>query len=102
MRIRSSALLLLLAVSLQLLGQSQDRGVAGKGREGVWQGPLEVGGAQLRLVLTITKSGAGYSGKVDSLDQGATIPIDTITVTGDAVRLELKSVGGVYEGSLNK
>src|SRR5262249_22952774 len=40
--------------------------------------------------------------KVDSLDQGATIPIDTITVTGDAVRLELKSVGGVYEGSLNK
>jgi len=39
---------------------------------------------------------------VDSLDQGATIPVDTITVTGDTVRLELISVGGVYEGALNK
>ena len=51
---------------------------------------------QLRLVLTITKSdSSGYSGKVDSLDQGVTIPVDTITVTGDTVgisRPEFKSL----------
>ena len=55
--------------------------------EGSWQGTLEAGGQKLRLVVTVTKSDAGsYAGKLDSLDQGATIPIDTITVNGDAVR----------------
>src|SRR5262249_40857337 len=55
------------------------------------------------LVVTITKSsGSGYAAKMDSLDQGSTIPVDTITVSGDAVRLELKAIGGVYEGTLNK
>src|SRR5262245_38845217 len=102
-----SALLIPLAISLQMFGQTTEPSAAAKGPEGVWQGTLEAGGAQLRLVLTITKSSSkdgagGYSGKVDSPDQRATIPIDTITVTGDAVRLELTSVGGVYEGVLNK
>jgi len=102
MKTRCPALLILLAISFQVFGQTPESGAA-KGLEGVWRGTLEVGGAQLRLVLTITKSdSSGYSGKVDSLDQGATIPVDTITVTGDTVRLELKSVGGVYEGALNK
>jgi dienelactone hydrolase len=55
------------------------------------------------LVLTVTKSDAGaYAAKLDSLDQGATIPVDTITVNIDAVRLEMKSVEAVFEGVLNK
>ena len=70
---------------------------------GSWQGTLEAGGQKLRLVVTVTKSDAGaYAGKFDSLDQGATIPIDTITVNGDAVRLEIKSPAIVFEGTLNK
>ncbi len=102
MKNRCPALLILLAISIQVFGQTPESGAA-KGLEGVWRGTLEVGGTQLRLVLTITKSdSSAYSGKVDSLDQGATIPVDTITVTGDTVRLELISVGGVYEGALNK
>jgi murein DD-endopeptidase MepM/ murein hydrolase activator NlpD len=102
MKSRCPALLILLAVTLQVFSQTPGSGVA-KGLEGVWHGTLDVGGTQLRLVLTVTKSeSSGYSGKVDSLDQGATIPVDTITVTGDAVRLDLKSVGGVYEGAMNK
>lgn len=91
-------LLFLLGLSGQVFSQTP-----AKGFEGAWQGTLEAGGTKLRLVLTVTKSDAGaYAGKVDSLDQGATIPIDTITVNGDAVRLEMKSVGGVFEGVLNK
>jgi len=102
MKNRCPALLIMLAISFQVLGQTPESSAV-KGLEGVWRGTLEVGGTQLRLVLTITKSdSSGYSGKVDSLDQGATIPVDTITVTGDAVRFELNSVGGVYEGALNK
>src|SRR5215510_2585779 len=102
MKSRCPALLILLAVTIQVFSQTPGSGVA-KGLEGVWHGTLDVGGTQLRLVLTITKSASsGYSGKVDSLDQGATIPVDTITATGDTVRLELKSVGAVFEGALNK
>ena len=94
----SLMLLLVLGLSCLAFGQTP-----AKDFEGSWQGVLEAGGTKLRLALTITKSDAGaYSGKLDSLDQGATIPIDTITVNGDAVRFEIKSPAIVYEGTLNK
>ena len=89
-------LLFLLGLSCQVFSQTPSV-------EGSWQGTLEAGGQKLRLVVTVTKSDAGaYAGKLDSLDQGATIPIDTITVNGDAVRLEIKSPAIVFEGTLNK
>src|SRR5215471_16302890 len=91
-------LLLLVGVSCQVFGQT-----SAKDLEGSWQGTLEAGGQKLRLVLTVTKSDAGaYTAKLDSLDQGATIPIDEIKVTGDAVRWEVKSPAIVFEGTLNK
>src|SRR5262249_37675021 len=91
-------LLLLLGLSYQVFGQTQ-----AKDFEGSWQGTLEAAGQELRLVVTVTKSEAGvYSGKLDSLDQGATIAIDTITLDGDAVRWEIKSPAIVFEGVLNK
>lgn len=91
-------LLFLLGLSCHVFSQTP-----AKGFEGSWQGTLEAGGQKLRLVVTVTKSDAGtYAGKLDSLDQGATIPIDTITVNGDAVRLEIKSPAIVFEGALNK
>jgi len=91
-------LLFLLGLSCQVFGQTP-----AKDFEGSWQGTLEAGGTKLRLVVTVTKSNVGaYSGKLESLDQGATIPIDTITVNIDAVRLEIKSPAIVFEGVLNK
>jgi len=95
---KNSLLLLLLALSGQIFSQTP-----AKGFEGAWQGTLEAGGQKLRLVVTVTKSDAGtYAGKLESLDQGATIPIDTVTVNGDAVRLEIMSPAIVFEGVLNK
>ena len=89
---------LLLGLLFQVFGQTPAKDFAGS-----WQGTLEAGGQKLRLVVTVTKSDAGvYAGKLDSLDQGATIPIDTITVSGDAVRWEIKSAAIVFEGVLNK
>src|SRR5678816_280154 len=91
-------LLFLLGLSCPMFGQTP-----AKDFEGSWQGTLEAGGQKLRLVATVTKSDAGaYAGKLDSLDQGATLPIDTITVNGDAVRLEIKAAAIVFEGALNK
>src|SRR5262249_2489024 len=90
--------LFLLGLSCQVFGQAPANGF-----EGSWQGTLEAAGTELRLVLTVTKSEAGaYAGKLDSLDQGATIPVDTITVNVDAVRLEMKTIAGAFEGILNK
>lgn len=90
--------LFLLGLSSQIFSQT-----SAKGLEGSWQGTLEVGGAKLRLVVTVTKSDAGvYAGKLESLDQGATIPLDAITINGDAVRFEIKSPPIVFEGALNK
>src|SRR5687768_15858349 len=91
-------LLLLLGLSCQVFGQTP-----AKDFEGSWQGTLEAGGQKLRLVVTVTKSDAGvYAGKLESVDQGATIPIDTITVNGDAVRWQIKSPAILFEGVLNK
>ncbi|HEX6283657.1 MAG TPA: alpha/beta fold hydrolase [Pyrinomonadaceae bacterium] len=91
-------LLFLLGLSCQVVAQTPAKDVAGS-----WHGTLEAGGQKLRVVVTLTKSDAGaYAGKLESLDQGATIPIDTITVNGDAVRLEIKSPAILFEGTLNK
>ncbi len=89
-------LLLLVCLSFQAFGQT-------KGPEGSWNGTLEAGGQKLRILVTITKSDTGtYTGKFESLDQGATVPFDTVTVNGDNVRLEVKASGIMYEGVLNK
>jgi dipeptidyl aminopeptidase/acylaminoacyl peptidase len=91
-------LVFVLGLSCQVFGQTP-----AKDFEGSWHGTLDAGGTKLRLVVTVTKSDAGvYAGKLDSLDQGATLPIDTITVNGDAVRWEIKSATIVYEGAMNK
>jgi murein DD-endopeptidase len=69
---------------------------------GTWKGELGAGAAKLRVVLTITKlSGGEFSGQLNSVDQGAVIPMENITLKGDAVRFEVKAVGGLYEGTLN-
>jgi dienelactone hydrolase len=90
-------LLVLLGLSCPVWGQTQAKDV-----DGSWHGTLEAGGQKLRLVVTVTQSAAGvYAAKLESLDQGATIAIDTFTVEGDAVRWEIKSPAIVFEGVLN-
>jgi hypothetical protein len=77
---------------------------AAESLEGTWQGALGAGlPRQLRLVLTITKSSeGGYSGVLESVDQGATLPLNTVTLKGSQVRFEINSIGGVYEGQLSQ
>jgi len=69
---------------------------------GTWKGELGAGAAKLHIILTITKSADGaFAGQLNSVDQGAVLPMGNITLKGDAVRFEVKDVGGVYEGTLN-
>jgi len=100
---RIISLLLAIGISVPHLALPMQDQDAGKGLEGTWEGTLGSGAAKLRLVLTISRSSQGaYCGILDSVDQGATLPVDRITAVGSKVRLELKSIGGVYEGELSK
>lgn len=87
--------LLLLSTNLTLSAASPTDVV------GDWKGALDIGGTKLRLVFKITKGpGGALSARLDSLDQGARdIPIDTVTFKDDKLRLEVKQIQGVYEGS---
>lgn len=69
---------------------------------GTWEGTLDVGAAKLRLVLHIDapKNGALVA-RLDSPDQGATdLPIDSLSVVGNTLKFEMKSLGATYEGKL--
>ncbi|MEO5860634.1 MAG: alpha/beta fold hydrolase [Pyrinomonadaceae bacterium] len=82
----------------QAFGQTSVKGI-----EGSWLGTLDAGGTKLRLIVTVTRSDSGvYSGKFESVDQGATIPLDTVTQKGDNVNFESKAVGVVFDGVLNQ
>ena len=71
---------------------------------GNWKGTLEVGDVKLRLVFKISKDAAGaLTAKMDSLDQGARdLPVDTVGFKDGTLRLELKAISGVYEGTLDQ
>jgi len=63
---------------------------------------LGAGTNQLHLVLTITEgSNGGYAGQLNSIDQGAILPMDSVTVQATKVHFEVKAVGGDYQGVLN-
>src|SRR5690242_1834123 len=94
---RCAALMFLLLLSACLTALSQTPTAT---LEGSWQGTL---GGQLRLVLTFTKSGSGeYKGILDSLDQGATIPADKVTLNGEKLHVDFERVNGFYEGTINQ
>jgi murein DD-endopeptidase MepM/ murein hydrolase activator NlpD len=71
------------------------------GLEGAWHGSLNTGVADLSLRLTVEKSGGRFTGKLNSVEQGAIVPADVIRVDGDSVHLEFKSVKGTYDGKFD-
>jgi hypothetical protein len=70
---------------------------------GSWQGALEAGPVKLRVVFNITQAaGGGLTATMDSPDQGARgIPVDSVTVTGTSLNIEVKAINGAYKGILD-
>ena len=69
---------------------------------GVWTGALGSGAAKLNIILTMTKLSSGeYSAEVNSVDQGSILAVQNFTLKGNAVRFEVQSVGGIYEGTFD-
>ena len=76
--------------------------VPGEGAAGEWLGALDVGSVKLRLALHVEKKGDGGLGAIlDSIDQNAKIPVDTVLFEGRTLRLALEAIGASYEGTLS-
>lgn len=71
--------------------------------EGDWQGTLKAGGAELRLVLHITKGEkGGLKATLDSIDQNASgMPVSSITLNDSMLKFEMTDIGGSYEGKID-
>lgn len=78
--------------------------IPGQGIVGDWLGVLRPGPATLRLALHVEETPDGtLSAVLDSVDQGAVIPVDSVTLEeAGRVRLELKRIGGRFEGTMNE
>lgn len=71
--------------------------------EGDWEATLDVGAAKLRLIVHVISKDGALSATLDSPDQGATgLSIDTISVSENSFRFEMKSLGAAYQGKFNK
>ena len=70
---------------------------------GDWQGTLDTGRGQLRLVLHVTKgAGGALKATLDSVDQpGANgIPVNSVTLKDSKLRLDVTAVHGTYAGKV--
>jgi len=69
---------------------------------GTWEGTLDAGTAQLRLVLHLSRGDGGtLTGTMDSPDQGATgIPLTTVEGDEERLTFAVQALGASYEGVL--
>jgi len=70
---------------------------------GDWQGTLSAGGAELRLVLHLTKAPDGsLKATLDSIDQpgGNGIPVSSITLKDSQLHVGIDAVHGTYDGKV--
>lgn len=80
------------------LAEEATRGLAGS-----WFGTLDLGAFKLRLEIEVVKTAEGnYRAVLDSLDQGSSLELDSITLRGDEVRFESAIAGFAFEGVLTK
>lgn len=94
----TATLLLVTAFSSAAARQAPDTSAVG-----IWQGALDVGGSNLRIVFHVVKAaGNSLGGALDSPDQGAMgIPVSKVRVSNDSVLFEVAAVGGAYEGRMS-
>ncbi len=71
---------------------------------GIWQGMLDLGGENnLSIVFHISDGADSLTGALDSPDQGAFgIPVTSIEISSDSIRLNVQALNGYYLGELQK
>lgn len=71
--------------------------------DGAWMGTLDLGALKLRMVFHITNTADGLTATADSPDQNATgLPVTAVTRDGTSLKLEMKQIGGVFDGKISE
>ncbi|MEM7050158.1 MAG: alpha/beta fold hydrolase [Acidobacteriota bacterium] len=79
-----------------------EKGMPGEGAEGNWKGTLDLGQVQLRLGLEVgAKDDGALMATLDSIDQGAKMPVDEITFEDRKLSFTIRAINGSYNGTLN-
>lgn len=69
--------------------------------DGSWMGLLDLGTLKLHVVFNIQTGPSGLSATLDSPDQGANgVPTSSITRDGSSLKIEIKKIGGLFEGTI--
>lgn len=90
-----NTLLFTFLLLISFVGRAQDI-------SGQWYGILKLPGAQLKLVLNLTKNGNGYAATLDSPDQGAKgIPVNSVEFSNMILKIQSSSINAEYQGTLN-
>ena len=99
-----TTLALLITGGVSLSGSAQPRSKPDENIEGIWQGTLKVSVMELRVVFKISKKPDGtLSATLDSPDQGVKdIPVDKVELKNNNLRLDVKSIQGVFEGEIKE
>lgn len=72
-----------------------------RGITGTWQGHIIAGSSRIKTILHLEQKEGLYSAAVDSPEQGAMgIPVETVTIEGQSIILELPAVSARYEGRI--
>jgi murein DD-endopeptidase len=75
---------------------------AGTVLDGKWEGQLGTGADHLRIAIQFTMLADGsITGSLNSVDQGAVIPISAVRFENNKIHFEVPAVGGIYEGEMN-
>jgi pimeloyl-ACP methyl ester carboxylesterase len=70
--------------------------------DGEWQGTLDAGMQQLRLLLKLKMEEDGLTATMVSVDQGgASFPASTVKRSGDSLELTFNAVGGTYKATID-
>lgn len=95
--------LIALAITSIIFSSQQPHAQAAPNMAGFWRGTLLVGAQKLQLVMQMTPRPDGtWRGQLYSLDQGKiAMAIDEMSFRDGALKLQIKAVGGTYEGKLS-
>ena len=69
--------------------------------DGTWLGTLDAGAIKLRILFKIVNTADGLTAQMQSPDQSPTwIPVTSVKRNGSALIIDIKTIGGVYEGKI--
>ncbi|MCC8034938.1 MAG: alpha/beta fold hydrolase [Rikenellaceae bacterium] len=75
---------------------------SGQDIAGSWLGTLDMGPSQMRLVFNVLSEDHGYTGTLDSPDQGVTgFPLSRIELDGSKLTITINELGVIYTGTVN-